>query len=518
MFTLSARKLFLALLSGLLLTASFPSANHQWIAWFSLVPLLIAIKDESSSNAFKLGLAAGLGHYITLIYWIINVISTYGELDIITSTFLLILLCLYLSIYPAFFSLLVTTFSKSKIKIFLFSGFWVSLEYIKAKILTGFPWCLLGYSQFNQKPIIQIADVTGVYGVSFIITGVNILIYLLISNFKQNIKSIYTDLEALFLIIIICLSINYGNYCIETYSKGSKKNGNFNISIIQGNINQAVKWDPEYQGKTIKKYHSLTKKTFDYKPDLIIWPETSVPFFFQDKNNYSRIIYNISKNSQASFIFGSPSYIRRGNEIDYYNSAFCVSPDGNITGQYNKTHLVPFGEYVPLKKLLPFVYRLVPAAGDFSPGESLDPMELGKTSSGILICYEVIFPEISRELVQKGARVLINITNDAWFGHTSAPYQHLYMSIFRSIENRVPLIRSANTGFSGIISSTGEIKTAGELFTEESITGKITLNKTPLSFYSRYGDIFALGILIICLIKIFFELCYRRFAQTKRRD
>jgi len=515
MLSLSARKIFLALLSGFLLTAAFPSVNHQWIAWFSLVPLLTAVKDESLYNAFKLGVIAGLGHYITLMYWIINVISTYGGLDIISSTFLLLLLCFYLSLYTGLFSFLVTAFKKCKIKIFLFAGFWVSLEYIRAVVFTGFPWCLLGYSQFEQSLLIQVADITGVYGISFLIAAVNILIFLLASNIRKNIKKIYVGAEILLLITIIILTVNYGKYCIKKYSEDTKEKKTLNISIIQGNINQALKWDTKYQEDTLKKYRSLTKNTYDFKPDIIIWPETAVPFFFQDNNQFTQDLLNISQKSGAHFIFGSPSYIRKAEDILYRNSAFCISPDGNLTGKYDKVHLVPFGEYVPLKKLLPFVHRLVPAAGDFSPGKSLDPLALKGTSLGILICYEIIFPEISRKQVNKGAQILINITNDAWFGFTSAPYQHFYMSTFRSIENRTPLIRSANTGISGIISPTGKIKTMGGLFTEESITGNITLDKHPRSFYSRYGDIFARSVLIICFIKIFFGLCYRRFTKNK---
>lgn len=515
MLSLPSRKIFSALLSGLLLTAAFPSADLHWIAWFSMVPLLIAIRNESPFNAFKLGVIAGLVHYLTLLYWIINVISTYGGLNIIAGASILFLLCLYLSIYTGIFSFLVVKFIESRVKIFLFAGFWISLEYIRANILTGFPWCLLGYSQFKQTLLIQIADITGVYGISFIIVAVNILIFILVSDIRKSTNIKYTFSEASLLVIIIFLTFSYGNYRVKEDPEGTAEKKILNISIIQGNIDQALKWDEEYQEETIKKYLSLTEDTYDFHPDIIIWPETSVPFFFQDNTDLSRVLYQIPKKSGAQFIFGSPSYRRNNGKISYMNSAFSISPDGNLAGRYDKMHLVPFGEYVPLKKLLPFVHRLVPAAGDFSHGKSVKPLTLNGISSGILICYEAIFPEISRKLAEKGARIIINITNDAWFGFTSAPYQHLNMSIFRAVENRVPLIRSANTGFSGIISPTGMVESLGGLFTRESITGKIRIENYPLTFYSRFGDIFALTVLIICLIKAFFELCYRRFSEKK---
>lgn len=518
MLTLPVRKFFLSLLSGILLTASFPSMGFHIAAWFSLVPLLIAVKGESTLNTFKLGIVAGLVHYLTLLYWIINVISTYGGLHWLAGMVILFLLCLYLSLYMGIFSFLVNKFIESRIKILLFAGFWVSLEYIRAVILTGFPWCLLGYSQFNQRVLIQVADITGVYGISFIIAAVNILIFILVSDIRKNINKKYFFPEALLLTVIIIMAVSYGSYRVKEYTGTADSGKVLNVAIIQGNIDQSVKWDAEYQEETIKRYLSITEGTYGFKPDIIVWPETSVPFYFQEKNEFTGILYDIPQKSGAQFIFGSPSYRIKGKEVSYLNSAFHISPNGALKGQYDKVHLVPFGEYVPLKKMLPFVNRLVPAAGDFSSGESLDPLLLNGISSGILICYEAIFPEISRDLTEKGARVLINITNDAWFGLTSAPYQHLYMSIFRAVENRIPLIRSANTGFSGIISPDGTVETAGGLFTSESITGNIRIDNHPLTFYSRYGDIFAQLILIICLIKTCFGLSYRHLKSKRKND
>lgn len=515
MSSLPAKKNLLALLSGLLITASFPPLKTDWLIWISLIPLLFAIKDTSPREAFKLGMIAGLSHYISLIYWIINVISAYGGLNIFISICVLLLLCLYLSIYLGVFSLLAAFFSHSRIKILFFAGAWVSLEYLRGIILTGFPWGLLGYSQYNRLEIAQIADITGVYGLSFIIIAVNVFFFQLILKNKDILKNKYFISETLILILIIITSIHYGNNCLRRYVALKPEKPLLNVAVIQGNIDQAVKWDIDFQEITIDKYIYLTQCSYNTKPDIIVWPETAAPLLFQDDSPLTKKIYNLARESKAYLIFGSPAYKMEGDHIIYYNRAWCISPEGAISGQYNKNHLVPFGEYVPLQKFLPFVHRIVISAGEFSRGEPTDPLLLGKNPSGILICYEVIFPEIARAQILKGAGLLINITNDAWYGFTSAPYQHLFMSVFRAIENRRPLLRSANTGISAIIDSSGKVTIQGDLFTEEVLTGKIIPEKNSLTFYSRFGDVFAIGVLILCLIKISIELCYSGKKRKK---
>ncbi len=515
MHSLPAKKILLAVLSGLLITASFPPLKTDWLVWVSIIPLLLALEGTSPGEAFRVGIIAGLSHYVSLIYWIVNVISTYGGLHLFISICVLFLLCMYLSIYPGIFSFFAVTFKGSKIKILFFAGMWVSLEYIRGQVFTGFPWGFLGYSQYSRLEIAQIADITGVYGLSFIIVAFNVLLFNLIVKNKEIFKDRYFISETLILIIVTCTSIHYGNTCLTRYSAEKQENPQINIAVIQGNIDQTSKWNEEFQEKTIDKYINLTQSSYNTNPDVIVWPETAVPFFFQDESPLTEKIFNLASQSNAHLVFGSPAYRIESGNVLYYNSAWCVSPEGIISGQYNKSHLVPFGEYVPLQKFLPFVHRLVPAAGDFSKGESFDPLLPDKLPSGILICYEIIFPEIARSQVLKGAGMLINITNDAWFGHSSAPYQHLYISVFRAIETRRPLVRSANTGISAIIDSAGRVKIQGDLFTDEVITGRVTPGKDTLSIYSRFGDVFAAGILILCLIKISIGLSYSRKKRKK---
>ncbi|MBN1906492.1 MAG: apolipoprotein N-acyltransferase [Deltaproteobacteria bacterium] len=515
MSQISANKNLLAIASGLLLTASFPPLKTDWLIWIALIPLLISINNETPKRAFRLGLITGLTHYVTLLYWIINVLANYGGLDMITSIFVLLLLALYLSLFTGAFSALITIKMHSRIKIFLFAAIWVSLEYLRTFFLTGFPWGLLGHSLYSRLSLIQIADITGVYGPSFIIAAVNISIFEIINQRRHILKNRYLIIETILLIVVFALSLSYGKMALARYSIIKPENTMINAAIIQGNIDQSVKWDISFQDKTIIKYSDMTKKSFNTSPDIVVWPETAVPLFFQDENPLTEIIYEIAKEGNTHLIFGSPGYKRDSDRILYYNTAWYISPEGEIKGKYSKNHLVPFGEYVPFHNLIPFVYRLVPSAGDFSKGESDAPLMLGSISSGILICYEAIFPDLAREQVRKGASIFINITNDAWFGYSGAPFQHLFISVFRAIENRRPMIRSANTGVSAIIDPRGIVTAQGDIFTDEIITGRVSTGYNEKTFYTRNGDIFALSLSIICLLIFFIPLFYSKASVKK---
>lgn len=514
---MSRKKILLAALSGLALTASFPPSKLDWMAWFALVPLLKSFADESPPHAFFLGFVGGLVHYLTLLYWIVPTLKNYGYLSFLTSVLILLLLCLYLALYLAVFSYLICRIKDSRFPVFLMASLWVGLELIRATMLTGFPWCLLGYTQFRHLTLIQIADLAGVYGISFIIILSNGLIYCLIFN-HGSLRKRGFQWEVLGILVLASLTMAYGYYRLaeDQNMPGEKKS--IKVAIIQGNIDQSVKWDIDYQEKTVDTYDRLTRSTFQFKPDLIVWPETSMPFFFQDYIKLSFKVHEISRESGAGLIFGSPAYGRKAGRTEYYNRVYLLSPNGELSAYYDKVHLVPFGEYVPLKRFLPFIHRLVQAAGDFAAGKNIEPLSLPRLSSGILICFEVIFPELARTHTREGAEILVNLTNDAWFGMTSAPYQHLSMAIFRAVENGRPLVRSANTGFSAFIDPRGKIIARGELFKEEVLKQELELSRSSLSFYTRYGDLFAFTLFVISLIKTFHVLCYNKFILilTKR--
>lgn len=488
-------KIGVAVVSGLMLTASFPPGKLDWIAWIAIVPLLWCLKNETPSRAFRLGLIAGFAHYMTLIYWIVSVLKHYGGLPLLISLCVLILFCLYLSLFPAFFSYLLCKIKGSFFPLFMGAGIWVVMEFLRAKLLTGFPWCLLGYSQYKHLELIQIADLAGVYGISFLIFISNALVYVLLFD-RQVLRKVFLIREIPIMIMLTLFVLVYGHYRLSETEGNQQKV--LKVAIIQGNIDQFVKWKPSYQIKTINIYERLTLSTRPFKPNLVVWPETALPFFYQDNRSLAPRVTGIPVSLGADLIFGSPAYKQEKGLVRYYNRAYSLTSDGRVSGFYDKVHLVPFGEYVPW--FIPFVQRLVTAAGDFASGNEVAPLKLPHVSAGILICFEAIFPELSREQTKKGAEILVNLTNDAWFGPTSAPHQHLSMAIFRSVENRRPMVRAANTGISAMISSRGDFINKGDQFVEEVIMEELRRPDSKLTFYTFYGDLFVLAMVIMVIV------------------
>jgi len=505
----TTEKYLYAILSGAMLTASFPPGRLEFLAWGALVPLLRSLDHSPAKQCFRLGLLSGFFHYLTLTYWMIVVLEHYGNIDLSLSLSILMLLCLYLSLYSAVFAWGASFFRNTSFEPLSLASLWVGLEYLRAKLLTGFPWCLLGHSQYKHPILIQLADVTGVYGVSFVLVLSSATLYIVF--FRRAFKlSAYFKKEIPVALAIGVFLLAYGHYRLSVFKQDGRR---VRVSIVQGNIDQSIKWNPAYQEKTIQTYTKLTRKASRLKPYLIVWPETSVPFFFQSNPEMASKVVKVSEESNCYLIFGSPAFLKKNGEMKYFNRAYLLSPEGSVLGYYDKVHLVPFGEYVPLKKFLPFVNKLVVAAGDFAPGEKIEPLKIPGLAAGVLICYEAIFPEISRKQTIKGAQVLVNLTNDAWYGMTSAPFQHFSMGVFRAVENRRPLIRAANTGFSGFISAEGRIVERGDLFTEETLTREIKLPKRSLTIYTRYGDFFAYLVLLITIINFFYRLCYLKIKN-----
>ncbi len=499
-------KIISAVASGLLLTGSFPKIGIYWLAWLAFVPLLAALRNLSFKNGFRLGFLAGLVHYLTLIYWLSCTMKTYGHLPLYLCVPVLFLFSSYLALYVAVFSATLTRLCrKPLICLFMIPVLWVSLEYLRSFLFSGFPWELIGYSQFNNLRIIQISDIFGVYGVSFLIALSNAAIflaflYLTKKNWQEEVvsKSIAT-VSITFFILIFGLAWSYGKWRIQSIDNLISASPSVSITIVQGNIEQAKKWDIAFQNETTKKYVKLSLLAKEHKPDLVVWPETATPFYLLHNTRLSNMVQKGIYDTDADFLIGSPSFVRRKNSVEYYNSAYLIGSDGKVSGKYDKVHLVPFGEYVPFKKWLPFLGKMVEQVGDFRPGSKGNTISFRNCGLGLQICYEIIFPDLSRAMAKNNALLLVNITNDAWFGRTSAPYQHFSMAVFRAVENRRSLIRSANTGISGFIDPAGRIIAQTDLFQEAIMTRSIPLlHKT--SFYTRFGDMFAIACLATTLL------------------
>jgi apolipoprotein N-acyltransferase len=315
------------------------------------------------------------------------------------------------------------------------------------------------------------------------------------------------------LVLIIGLVWLYGKGRIQSISELASDSPSVRVTVVQGNIGQDKKWSPAFQRASIEKYIKLSLLAKEQKPDLIVWPETATPFYFLYNTGLSKMVKGGIHDTGVDFLFGSPSFRRWKNKIEYYNSAYLVGPEGNIFGKYDKVHLVPFGEYVPLKKFLPFLGKIVEHVGDFRSGEKGHTIQWGEYRLGIQICYEIIFPNLSRAMTKNNAALLINITNDAWFGRSSAPYQHFSMAIFRAVENRRSIIRSANTGISGFIDPLGRVVASTQLFTDAIMTRSVPILDEK-TFYSRFGDLFAMACLALTLIAALYQLV-RYLSQAR---
>ncbi len=507
-------KIFLAVSSGFLLTLSFPRTGISWLAWLSLVPLFIGLRNLTPKNGFYLGLCAGLAHYITLLYWLAYTMSTYGNLPLYVSVPVLLLLSTYMALFVALFSMATLHLCPNP-SFFVFTPplVWVSLEYIRSFLFTGFPWELIGHTQFKLINIIQISDIFGVYGVSFCIVLGNTVafsVYLCLAGKDWKQKRIQTRLAAGALAAFVAIFSAvwfYGKWRIYHIHELTVDSPSVSVAVVQGNIDQAKKWAPDFQHSSTLKYVNLSFLTKKSKPDLVVWPETATPFYFLKNTDLSEVVLNGIREIGADFLIGSPSFGLAGNTVEYFNSAYLIDPDGNIKGKYDKAHLVPFGEYVPFKKWLPFIGKMVEGIGDFRSGEKGHTIQWGKYRIGIQICYEIIFPYLSRAMVKNDATLLINITNDAWYGRSSAPFQHFSMVVFRAVENRRSLIRSANTGISGFIDPTGKIIGSTPLFKDAIMTRRVPMLQET-TFYSRFGDLFALACLGFCLISVLCTFVY----------
>ncbi|MFA5362242.1 MAG: apolipoprotein N-acyltransferase [Candidatus Omnitrophota bacterium] len=483
------KDVLLCVFSAVSLVLSFPNFDIEILAWFGFIPLFFALKNKSPLKSFFSAYFTGLIFWFGTIYWLIHV-TLLG----------LIVLVLYLSLYFGLFGLSFSLFSRYAVRgTRYFSAFdllfipaaWVLLEYLRSHLFTGFPWIPLGYSQYMSLPVIQLADITGVWGVSFLVMLVNAAMYSVISSpltVHGVIKKITVPLLCLVFVLL------YGYTRLFDFS-GPSRGAALKISVIQGNIPQEMKWDQMAGDFIIEKYMGFTSASLAQSPDMVIWPEAAFPLMLKQENNYSPLT-GLLKRFQKPLLVGAVTSER----LQYHNSALLVSENGRVVNLYRKMHLVPFGEYIPLRGILGFLEAVVPI-GDFRPGAEHTVFDLpcnsgAGTRFGVLICFEDAFPGLARRLVRGGADFLVNMTNDAWFWKTSSPYQHLSASVYRAVENRVPVVRAANTGVSGFIAPSGGIislvqdKQGEQIFIGGIKTETITLDKRPLSFYSRCGDVF----------------------------
>ena len=483
-----------ALTSGLLTALSFPKPGLYALAWIAFIPLLASLWQKDGKMAFRSGFVFGMVYFFGTLYWVYHSITYYGGVSFVASVCIVLILCAYLALFPAVFSVMFTqAFRKTKLPALIIAPvFWVTLEFVRSYLLTGFPWSSIGYSQYPALSLVQIADITGVYGISFLVLAVNgaVTDLLLIRKRLRNMPLYplsYTITGFAALTLVIAGTFGYGLFRLNEERTSSP----VTISLIQGNIEQDKKWEPVFQREVIDIYEHLSRGALASHPALLVWPETAMPYYFGYDARFSDQLVQFQKETGAYLLFGS--VLVKGqikDRIELTNSAVLLDQEGKKSFVYDKIHLVPFGEYVPLRSLLFFVDKLVAGIGDYVPGRNYTRAETSFGSFGTIICYEVIFPGLVRKFFTRGGDFMVNITNDAWFGMTAGPQQHFSMAVFRAIENRKPLVRAANTGISGFIDSNGRIMNVSAMFTRQVLTETIMTDRT-LTFYTRYGDLFS---------------------------
>jgi apolipoprotein N-acyltransferase len=423
-------------------------------------------------------------------------------------------------------------FKHGWVKLFTVAGLWVLVEFLRSNIpVMRFPWNLYAHSQWKNLVFIQSADYVGAYGVSYVLALSSACLYAFGRTawrlaryelgFTAALKQTLIVLGVLFL--AVGANIGYGIMVLEGESVTRVENAGPKLSLVQGNIPQHEKWDERVSDMIFRKYDGLTRQVFLEKPDLVIWPETAFPGYWEDEPRMAAETAALVKALGTRFLIGSPTLRKTAAGSERMNSALYFAPDGRIHGRYHKLRLVPFGEYVPFFGFLRRFFEM----GRFNPGGQAVLFELpyagGRVRFAVLICFEDIFADHCRFLVRNGARMLVNITNDAWFKRSSAPYQHAASSVFRAVENRVPVVRVANTGLTCIVRPTGEIaRTASvdgqELFTTAVLTAQVAPGGSP-TFYRLWGDLFLIAAGALGLVTYpFYHRKLEKPAETEASD
>ena len=468
-------------LSGLIFSLSIPKADIGLLAWICFLPAFLALRY--TRHPLTLGITTGIVAGIGRIYWITETLQLFGGLGPVLALATNILLIAYLTLYPALFFYGIHRLDLGDPRLpWVAAAAWVLLEWFQSWVITGFPWELVGYSQYRHLHLSQIASITGVYGLSFLILLVN-------ATLAQVAAAPRLWRRLLAPIALLGTVLCYGVVRLDDLNNTSHTS--LTVGIVQGNFPQDIKWDRDRVAQTAAKYTELSHTLADQELDLLVYPETALPFRFRHPNyaQHRALVEAAARSLETPILVGSLDAVETGTSEALYNRAFLLDRDGKIVSFSDKIHLVPFGEYIPFPDIFQYLEGLTEESGAFAHGIQRPAMEIPESNErlGLFVCYEAVFPEISRDVVKKGATLLINITNDAWFGRTAAPYQHLAMSAFRAIETGRSVVRVANTGISCLISPAGAISDATGLFQ----TAAFSVNaetRTETTLYVRFGD------------------------------
>jgi apolipoprotein N-acyltransferase len=497
------RGVLLAVLSGVLLALSFPKFGSPAFGWIALTPLLVVLGGAISlRRAFVLGLTTGLVYFAGTLYWLTGVMTVYGDLPAWVAVPLNAAFVAYLAFFPAIF----TTVTRRLVMAYGAQALmatpivWVATELGRTYIMTGFPWVLLGYSQVTVLPVAQVASLFGVYGVSALVAGVSAAAAMLALRPAQarlrfasaglaGAQSAEAAGPYVVTMLVLLAGLSLWGGLRVARSEWTKVGDPVRVGLIQGNIDQAQKYDSAHAASIFQDYVRLTRQAIGDGATFVLWPEASTPFRFEEDRADADQIRAIARQARVPILLGSDQ-VERGPATRYYNAAFLVGDDGTTVGVYRKMHLVPWGEYVPLKQVLFFVAPLIEAVSDFSAGDRAVMLPVRGHLISTAICYEIVYPDLIRQFVVGGSELLTTITNDAWFGTTSAPYQHFEQASMRAIETGRYLVRSANTGISGIVDPYGRVLARSDIYQSAVVVGDARFLRTS-TLYSQIGDAFA---------------------------
>ena len=487
----------LAGLSGLLLVFSFPHLGHATVAWVALVPLLVVAARVSPWRALSLGLLTGVVHFAGTLYWIPPVMVSFGGLPLPIAWGVHALLVLYLAIFPALFAAaladLVTRYGPRAV--FLAPAVWVATELGRMYLFTGFPWTLVGYSQMGVITIAQTASVVGVLGVSALVLLLNAATaYALIAGPRLRIAPIAATA------LIWVAAAGFGAWRLADAALLTA-GVPLRVAALQGNVAQEDKWDPRSANAIVDTYLDQTREAVERGASLVVWPEAATPYPL-DRDPRAEDIRAVARRRGVHLLIGTTEEsLDERDAVRYYNAAYMLDGVGATAAVYRKQHLVPFGEYVPLRDMLFFVAPLVEAVGGFTPGASATTLPMGGQSVSTAICYEIIYPALVREQVLAGSQLLTTVTNDAWYGQSSAPHQHFQQAAMRAIEQGRFLVRAANTGISGIVDPYGRVLVRSALFQPAVLAGEVRL-LDGLTIYARMGDVPAYCLAILAAVAL----------------
>jgi apolipoprotein N-acyltransferase len=442
-----------------------------------------------------LGLVTGGVCFSGTLYWLVETMTTFGGLAVPLAVLAALLLVAYLSLFPGFCALALARLGVmwGPVAALAAAPVWVATELGRQYVWAGFPWTLLGYSQVTWLPIAQLASITGVYGLSALLAltaGAAAFVVVDAGPARRR----WGVMGATLGLVAIC-----GIWGHQRVSRSALLGAGepVRVAVLQGNIAQEDKWDPALADAITNRYLAMTRDALAAGATFIIWPESATPFYFERDLLRGGAIRRLAEQGRATLLIGSDQIepvraapgLTKPQEL-YYNAAFLVRPDGRVGAVYRKMHLVPFGEYVPAKRLLFFVGPIIEAVSDFAPGTEPVMLPVGDHLASTAICYEVIFASLMRRFVVQGSELLTTITNDAWYGRSSAAYQHWEQASMRAIEGGRYLARAANTGISGFVDPYGRVVQKSDLFEPAMLVADLRFIRER-TVYSRMGDVVA---------------------------